>query len=112
MNIVEDNLGVRIGVPVHAKGNVIQDAARDALIVQVEVRETNGNLPRPGTTLMGAVGGPHPEEIFKRPHTVNGASEAIVRAVLAGQEPPDLHVLAVQKRTWIGFAVHLGGHCF
>src|SRR5262245_6082746 len=87
-HVVPRDPGHRVHVPVDADGDVVRLPAPDRAAVQVDARPAGRELPGAETTV--------DEKRVTRPHPVDGAVLSLVGAILAGEKPARLHVVAVE----------------
>src|SRR5262245_28192335 len=84
-DVVELPLGVWIEKPIQSAGQIVQNAAVDSLVVEIQVVVAGPDLPGPDTKQAPAVAG-HPEKVLKRNDAIKRHAQKVVVVVLTCQE--------------------------
>src|SRR5688572_32900591 len=94
-DVVELPLSIRIEEPIQPGSEIVQLAAIDALVVQIQVVVTRAHLPSAAPAIVAAVLSLHPKEVLEGLHAIERHSLQAVVVALSRQEIEQLHIPAV-----------------
>jgi len=102
MDDVDHQAGGRIRIPVDPQAPIVLLTAGDRTIVEIEAGVAEGQFPGTATTVFA--------ESFLRLQTIEATAGGFVFAVLAGEEVPQLKVVAVEGGVASHRRVDIGGN--